>query len=68
MLQNIQIITKQCKKLKDIEIRSFCPPLSFMKTVKEAMAVCRSFLAGVVIFKIWCKQLFKKCKHAFEHG
>ena len=26
------------------------PPLSCVKTVKEALAVCRSFLDGVVIF------------------
>ena len=28
------------------------PPLSYMKTIKEASAVCRSFLDGVVIFII----------------
>ena len=34
------------------KIRGFQPDLSFMKTVKEASAVCRSFLDGVVIFRM----------------
>ena len=63
-LQQQQKITKPCKTLQNftkrykmlqmlqnIEIRSFCTPhsLSLMKTFKEASAVCRSFLEGVVI-------------------
>ena len=45
------IIIKLYKTLQNIEIRSFCipPPLSKGKTVKEASAVCRSFLDGVLI-------------------
>ena len=48
MLQNS---TKHYKTLQNIEIKSFCPPpFSAVKTVKEASAVCLSFLDGVVIF------------------
>ena len=47
-------LSKHYKTLKDIEIRSFCThththTLSFMNTIKEASAVCRSFLDGVII-------------------
>ena len=41
-----------CKTLQNIEIWSFCNPHPFseVKTVKEASAVCRSFLDRVFIF------------------
>ena len=32
-------------------------PFSFMKTIKEASAVCRSFLDGVVIFLMVSRSL-----------
>ena len=37
------------------------PTPSFMKTVKEALAVCRSFLDGVVIF-----HFTKEIKNVFQ--
>ena len=48
--KTLQNITKCYKTLQIIEIRS-PPPLSVIKTVKEATAVCQSFLDGVVIFQ-----------------
>ena len=35
-------------------------PICFIKTVKEAPAICRSFLDGVVIFRVNVN--WKKCK------
>ena len=53
LYKTLQNSTKQYKTLQNIEIKSFCPPpFSAVKTVKEASAVCRSFLDGVVIFFI----------------
>ena len=48
--KTLQTITKCYKTLQNIEIKSFCPPFSAVKTVKEALVVCQSFLDGVVIF------------------
>ena len=47
--KTLQNTTKHYKTLQNIEIKSFCPPFSAVKTVKEASAVCRSFIDGVVI-------------------
>ena len=52
--KTLKSITKRYKTLVQIiEIRSppltASPPLSVIKTVNEATAVCRSFLDGVVI-------------------
>ena len=49
--KTLQNITNQYKTLKNIEMKNFWPLTpSSMKTVKEALALCRSFLDGVVIF------------------
>ena len=44
--KNYKKITKLYKTLKGDKIRGFQPNLSLMKTVKEASAICRSFLDG----------------------
>ena len=52
--KKLQNLTKPCKMLQNNEMRSFVPlpPFLEVKTVKEASAVCRSFLDGVVIFLV----------------
>ena len=52
--QNLTKLYKHYKSFPNIEgqwNKEFLPPpLSFMKTVKEPLAVCQSFLDGVIIF------------------
>ena len=51
--KTLQNITKSYKTLKyGVFVLPPPPSLSLMKTVKEASAVCQSFLDGVVIFKL----------------
>ena len=48
--RTLQNFAKPYKTLKDDKIMGFQPVLSLMRTVKEASAICRIFLDGVVIF------------------
>ena len=48
--KTLQNFAKPYKTLKDDKIMGFQPVLSLMRTVKEASAICRIFLDGVVIF------------------
>ena len=67
--KKIQNFTKHYKSIqntKEYSNKEFLPPTSlFIKTVKEALAVCRSFLDGVVIFYMHARLQFECSVHVF---